>query len=311
MKTNNTTQHLEIRYLKSFVVAARLLNFSEAASEMCVTQSTFSQTIKQLENELGCALFFRNSHEVTLTEAGRELLPYAEKTIRLADDCVNRMNDLRNLKCGTLDIGVTHSFNMVMHDTLKEFMHRYPGIRLNIVYKPMEQLIDQLNDRKLDFVLSFRPKHSYHQIESRMLFEDTLSVIMTKSHPLSRHESVTMDELKDYPVALPAKGLQARNVLEDVMAATGIGLDVRIEMNEVTPLLRLVRNTGLCTVLSSSATEDVDDLVAIPINHRDCRMVGSVHVLKGSYVKTAMREFIHILCDTSLVRKRVSEWIEP
>lgn len=52
---------MELRYLKSFVTLARLLNFSEAAREMCVTQSTFSQTIKQLEDELGSLLFFRNS----------------------------------------------------------------------------------------------------------------------------------------------------------------------------------------------------------------------------------------------------------
>lgn len=48
---------MELRYLKSFLLAAKLLNFSEAARQMCVTQSTFSQTIKQLENELGSALF--------------------------------------------------------------------------------------------------------------------------------------------------------------------------------------------------------------------------------------------------------------
>ena len=75
---------MELRRLKSFIQAARTLNFSEAARATCVTQSTFSQTIKQLEDELGCALFFRNSHEVTLTEPGKELLPFAERAIQTA-----------------------------------------------------------------------------------------------------------------------------------------------------------------------------------------------------------------------------------
>ena len=65
-----TANCMELRYLKSFVVAAKLLNFSEAAREMCVTQSTFSQTIKQLEEELGTVLFYRTSHKVSLTKAG-------------------------------------------------------------------------------------------------------------------------------------------------------------------------------------------------------------------------------------------------
>ena len=75
---------MELRNLKAFVMAARQLNFSEAARQLCVTQSTLSQNIKQLENETGYALFYRNSHEVQLTEAGTELLPYAEKTIQTA-----------------------------------------------------------------------------------------------------------------------------------------------------------------------------------------------------------------------------------
>lgn len=300
---------MELRYLKSFLLAAKLLNFSEAARQMCVTQSTFSQTIKQLENELGSALFFRNSHEVTLTEAGVELLPFAEKTIQAAEDCLHRMEDLRGLHCGTLNIGVTHSFNMVMHETLREFIQRYPGIRLSVVYKPMAELLDRLSRRELDFVLSYRPHSSYPDIESHILFEDHLSVVMRPDHPLAKREAVSLSELTDYPIALPAKGLQARKVLENILSSSNIGLNVRVEMDEVTPLLRLVRNTGLCTILSGSSTEGADDLCTVPILHESCRMIGCVQMLKGVYKKEASKEFIRILCETSLVKKRIGEWL--
>lgn len=301
---------MELRYLKSFVLAARWLNFSEAAREMCVTQSTFSQTIRQLEDELGCALFFRNSHEVALTEAGRELLPYAKRTLQMADDCAHRMEDLRGMKCGSLSIGVTHSFNMVVDETVKDFLHRYPGVRLNIVYKPMAELVERLSRRELDFVLSFRPQGRYPQMESHILFEDRLSAVVRRDHPLAGRESVSLADLAAYPAVLPAKGLQARNVLERILAADGAELNVRVEMDEVTPLLRLVRNTGLYTILSGAAAEDADDLAAIPIAHEGCRMEGSVHTLRGCYKKAATREFIRLLCETSLVRKRVGEWLE-
>lgn len=300
---------MELRYLKSFLLAAKLLNFSEAARQMCITQSTFSQTIKQLENELGSALFFRNSHEVSLTEAGLELLPFAEKTVQSAEDCARRMEDLRGLRCGTLNIGVTHSFNMVMHETLKEFIHRYPGISLSVVYKPMTELLDRLSRRELDFVLSFRPQGSYPEIESHILFEDHLSVVVRRDHPLAKKEQVTLSDLSTYPVALPAKGLQARNVLEDILSGSNVALNVRVEMDEVTPLLRLVRNTGLCTILSGSSTDDVDDLCTVPIHHESCRMVGCVQMLKGVYKKEASKEFIRILCETSLVKKRMGAWL--
>ncbi len=302
---------MELRCLKAFVIAAKRLNFSEAAKEMCVTQSTFSQTIKQLETELGIALFYRTSHKVTLTKAGEELLPFAVTAIDAVNNCTHRIDDLRALKCGSLNIGVTHSFNMVMHDTLKDFMKLYPGIFLNIVYKPMTELINRLMNHELDFVLSFRPKISNPLIESHLLFEDVLSVIARRDSPLARLESVTVADLTNYPAALPAKGLQARNVLDSILSETGAQLNVRAEMDEVTPLLRLVRNTGLYTILSSSATEDMDDdLVAIPINHEGCHMEGCVQSLKGIYHNAATKEFIRILCETSLVKRRITDWLK-
>lgn len=301
---------MELRYLKSFIAAARTLNFSEAARTLCVTQSTFSQTIKQLEEELGCTLFFRNSHEVSLTDAGLELLPFAERTVQAAEDCTHRMEDLRELKCGTLNIGVTHSFNMVMNETLKDFTKRYPGIVLHIIYKPMTELIARLERRDLDFVLSFRPQGHYPDIDSHILFEDRLSVIVRKDHPLAVQSSVLLTDLLRYPVALPAIGLQARNILEEILVGSGVNLDVRVEMDEVSPLLRLVENTHLCTVLSNSAANDVEQLCAIPIQHEGCRMEGCVQTVKGRYMKAASKEFIRILCETSLVRKRIGEWLE-
>ena len=301
--------HMELRHLKSFVSAAKLLNFSEAAKAMCITQSTFSQTIKQLEDELGTKLFYRDTHAVSLTEAGNELLPYAKNAIYSAENCAKRIADFRSLKCGALNIGVTHSFNMVMHETLHDFMKLYPGIFLNIVYKPMTDLIMRLENHELDFVLSFRPQGNYPLLESHMLFEDVLSAIVRQDHPLASRHSIDISELAEYPGVLPAKGLQARISLEHILANTGTTLDIRAEMDEVTPLLRLVRSAGLYTILSSSAAEDYDNLVSIPLSNQGCKMEGCVQALKGSYKSSAAKEFIRILSETSLVKKRISQWL--
>lgn len=313
VRKQNTTlfYSMELRNLKAFVMAARQLNFSEAARQLCVTQSTLSQNIKQLENETGYALFYRNSHEVQLTEAGTELLPYAEKTIQTAEDCNHRMEDLRGLKCGQLSIGITHSFTQVLNETLKTYMKSFPNIRLNIIYRPMAELIERLQNRELDFVLCYRPDNETIGLESHILFEDHLSIVLDTDHPLAKRKSIRLAELSEFPAALPAPGLQARNVLDNILAEAQEKLNVRIEMNEVSALLRLIHNTaGIYTVLSSSAIEDIDGLTAIPIDHQGCRMEGCVQTVRGRYVKNASKEFIKILCETSLVKKRINEWIK-
>lgn len=70
---------MELRQLRYFIKVAETLSFSEAAKALFVTQSTLSQQIKQLEYDLDTLLLERSSHGVTLTEAGRELLPCARR----------------------------------------------------------------------------------------------------------------------------------------------------------------------------------------------------------------------------------------
>ena len=64
---------MELRQLRYFVKTAETLNFSEAARLLYVTQSTLSQQIRQLEQELDTMLFVRDSHNVTLTDSGERL----------------------------------------------------------------------------------------------------------------------------------------------------------------------------------------------------------------------------------------------
>ena len=123
---------MEIRQLKYFLQVAETLNFSKASRKLYVTQSTLSQQISHLEQEIGMPLFERNSHEVYLTEAGKELLPYAQKTVNAAGACADHMNDLREMLAGELNIGVTFSFSNNMAETLIAFIHAY-HIRLPMV----------------------------------------------------------------------------------------------------------------------------------------------------------------------------------
>ena len=68
---------MELRQLRYFAKAAEILNFSDAAKSLNIAQSSLSQQIKQLEDELGTLLFIRNSHSIRLTEAGEVMLPFA------------------------------------------------------------------------------------------------------------------------------------------------------------------------------------------------------------------------------------------
>lgn len=299
---------MELRQLKYFAKVAETLNFSEAAKMLCITQSTLSQQIKQLENELDTPLLIRSSHKVTLSEAGELILPHVRRVIYEAESCADRINDLNRLASGSLSIGVTYSFSPILTETLLLFMKQYPKIRLNIYYKPMNELMELLKERVVDFVLAFKPTRSIEGVESHILFQNYLAAIVSEHHPLASKERVTVAELRTYDLALPSKGLQARNTFDNIISAHD-PLRVRIELNEVNILLKLIRQSMLVTVLAEATIHNETGVKAVPLDIPENEMAGCVHILKDTYRKKSMQEFIRMLGDSIAVKERQNAWL--
>ena len=299
---------MELRQLRYFAKAAETLNFSHAANCLNIAQSSLSQQIKQLEDELGTQLFIRDSHSILLTEAGEVILPFALRTIHDAEACADRIRDLRKMLTGTLNIGVTHSFSPILTESVISFIKMYPKINVNIVYKQMNELMELLSNHELDFVLAFKPIYPLPNVESHILFQNTLSVIVGNNHPLASKDKVSISELENYDLALPSKGLQARNAFDDIV--TGYDkFNIRIELNDVNTLLKLVRQTSLVTVLAEDSIYDACDVKAVPINVPDNQMSGCVHILKETYRKHSMQEFVRILTESIAVKRFQNNWI--
>lgn len=294
---------MELRQIRYFLKVAEYLNFSEASKALFITQSTLSQQIRQLELEFDTVLFERNSHEVSLTEAGKQLQQYAQRVVNDADACVQQMADLKNLLTGELNIGVTFTFSPLLTETVLEFMRLYPHVRLNVFYKAMNELMDMLMRREIDFVLAFKPTENLSKIESHVLFNNHLAAVVSDTHPLAKQKSLSLADLQDFDMALPARGLQARNVLDEAMANMDVDLKVRVELNDVSILLKLIRQSKMVTVLAESTIHDEDGLVAVPIDLPGTDMEGCIHLLKQAYVKKSAREFYRLLTQSRAIMK--------
>ena len=301
---------MELRQLKYFVKTAETLNFSEAARALFVTQSTLSQQIRQLEQEMDTLLFERDSHSVQLTESGERLLPLAKRTLMDAVTCMDTVNDLKKMLSGSLNIGITYTFAPILTETVIAFTKAHPAVKLNIFYKTMGELMSMLEKRELDFVLSFKPSSVHPAIESHVLFDNNLSVIVNRYHPLAEKEKITLQDILPHGIAMPAKGLQSRNEFDKLYPSAYNQMKVRMELNEVNVLLDIVRGSSLITILSEAVIHQTNGLVAIPFDVPDNIMVGCVHTERGVYRKKAAEEFIRMLQESEAVRERAIQWLE-
>ncbi|WP_367046849.1 LysR family transcriptional regulator [Streptomyces sp. Je 1-332] len=125
---------MTLNQLRAFVEAERLGSFTAAAQAMDIAQASASELVRRLETELEAELFLRGSRTLTLTAAGRELLPYAQEALAAADSGTRAVHSLGSLGGGTATFGVLRNADYYLLSNLVQMFHaRYPAVRVRLV----------------------------------------------------------------------------------------------------------------------------------------------------------------------------------
>jgi LysR family cyn operon transcriptional activator len=206
---------MELRQLKYFIASAETLNFTEAASQCCITQSTLSQQIKQLENDLGTPLFERIGKRVFLSEAGKNFLPFAQQTVADAEYGIQRIKDMEGLTIGNLCVGTTFGLSALITDAIDRFTKAYPDIYIEVVFLKQDHLIEAVKERKIDFALTFGLMQKDELLVEQPIRTYHLCAIVSDNNPLANQATVSLQQLADYNICTPAQGMNARRMFPD------------------------------------------------------------------------------------------------
>ncbi len=141
---------MELRQLKYFVEVGRLGSFSQASKALFITQSTISQQIQKLEEELGVELLTRDTRHVTLSDYGEQFFPCAVQVLEEARAGAERIKDVKALKVGTLSVGATYSFGPLLKQTVLDFFRKFPRIRLDLLITCRGRVWQRLRGKGLD-----------------------------------------------------------------------------------------------------------------------------------------------------------------
>lgn len=289
---------MELRQLKYFKTAYELQNFSEAARNLYISQSTLSQQIKQLESELDILLFDRIGKRIVPTEAGKAFFPYASKALCDTENGKQIIMDLKGIETGYLNIGVTYSLGHLLTKALKIFSDKYPRIKIKITFSTSEDLLGLLGENRLDFALSFLPEGIKDRFETIPLFSSQLYFIVHKSHELSDLTSITIKRLSQTPLILPEKGFTTRTKVEELCMKSGTQLNVCVEVNDVQTIINTLKDSIWGTVLTKAAIRDENELRMIPIVSGE-RLVSQGYLLwpEGCYRKKSAQAFAETISD--------------
>ena len=286
---------MELRQLKYFITSADTLNFTEAARQCFITQSTLSQQIKQLETELGVQLFERIGKRVFLTETGRAFLPYARQTVADADYGVQRIKDMEDLKTGRLCIGTTFGLSALITDAIARFSEQYPEVHLEVMFLKQDELIEAVRERKVDFALTFEMMEKDDLLTEQPVKTYHLCAIVSDQNPLAQQATVSLRQLADYNICTPARGMNARRMFDSLTNKKGIELQPKLEINEIHTLLHLVRTGRWVAILVDSITHGEEGLCAVPLREAALPMPVVWLYPKDMYIRKAMQKFMELI----------------
>src|SRR5919198_900874 len=149
---------MEMHQLRYFLALCEELNFTRAAERCHVAQPSLTRAIKQLEEELGGALFHRDRANTHLSELGRTLKPYLEQVHRRAEDAKREANEFLRLQKTPLRLGLMCTIAPAyLLDLIAVVQMRHPGIELQIIDQAASALQDQLIAGRIDVAIYALP----------------------------------------------------------------------------------------------------------------------------------------------------------
>lgn len=146
---------LDLELLRTFVAVVDHHSFAEAGLALARTQSSVTQHMQRLEQQVGVTLLQKQGRQKTLTEAGRQLLRHARQMLALNDDALNALRD--NSLSGVLRIGSPHDIaDTILPPILSHIARSAPNLRLEIDVGRSPFLMDDLHRGKVDMIISTR-----------------------------------------------------------------------------------------------------------------------------------------------------------
>lgn len=286
---------MEVRQLNYFIKAAEMLHFTDAAAASFVTQSTLSQQIKQLEEELGMLLFDRIGKQVQLTEAGNVFLVHARQIILDIKKSKQAIFELENMINGELRIGVTYSFISLLLPALTPFSKKYPGITIHVESGTAGELENKLRMADLDIILAFHEQANGDGLEMQPLFSSRIMMVVSKKNPLAKLTKITLKELGKIELILQGNGYGSRDLLDEMFKENHISTSIKIEMNDVHSILSMVESGHWATIINEKAISTWENLTTVPISGKKLYKQASILWQQGAYRKKSAILFIEEL----------------
>jgi DNA-binding transcriptional LysR family regulator len=258
---------MELHQLEYFVAVAEEASFTRAAERVHIAQPGVSAQVRRLESELGQRLLDRSGRTVTLTEAGSAVLPFARAALDAVANARLAVDELAGLVRGQVRVGMVSGCALpVLAELLAAFHKQYPGVAIALTEDNSDQLVEMLNDSRLDLALiGSAETNATPGISTAVLIDEELVAAVAPGHPLASNDTIAISALRDVPLVSLPKGTGVRAALDAACAAAGFEPRIAFEASAL-PMVVTMAAQGLgLGVIPESVASTPDAPVIVPI----------------------------------------------
>jgi DNA-binding transcriptional LysR family regulator len=289
---------MEPANLKSFYQVVVSGSFSKAAGQLFISQPALSRQIAALEKELGLQLFYRQSRQVSLTEAGRRLFVYAEKIVGLFNEAQKEMSELINLATGELLIAASTTIaNYLFPPVLAAYRQKHDKINISLNVSNSSRIAQVVSERKAEIGLVAGDVRNTDLYQEQFA-EDELFLVVPTGHVLTKSHHITPRQLSGETFLCREEGSDTQRLISDLFAGLDVEIPQKIILGNTEAIKRGIINHMGISFLSKYTFENELKLgLLVPLKQIKMRRSLLIIYPKGARLSPAALAF------TALIKK--------
>ncbi|SFN55016.1 HTH-type transcriptional regulator CysB [Xenorhabdus japonica] len=284
----------QLRYIVE--VVNHNLNVSSTAEGLYTSQPGISKQVRMLEDELGIQIFARSGKHLT------HVTPAGEEIVRISREVLSKIDSIRSVASehtypdrGSLYIATTHTqARYALPPIIKGFIERYPNVSLHMHQGSPTQIAEEVCKGNSDFAIATEALHLYSDLIMLPCYHWNRSIVVTKEHPLANKQSVTIEELAEYPIVTYTFGFTGRSELDVAFERAGLKPKIvftATDADVIKTYVRLGLGVGVIASMAVESTQD-SDLVRIDMSGKFSYSTTKIGFRRSSFLRSYMYDFI-------------------
>lgn len=289
---------MELRNLITFTHVAELGSFTKAAEQLGYSQSTISFQIKQLEEELGCLLFERINHTITLTKRGHELVMYAHQVRALTDEFKESLIKDEEIS-GHIHIVTPDSVcDDMINSHYIDFHNKYPNISIKFTTADTLVMFDMLDHNEADVIITL-DNHSYKK-DYVIAKEESLSMhfVASSKSKFAGVKGLSIKDIVNEPFILTEYGQGYRRVFDKELAKRSLDITPVLEIGRTDIITTTVANSDMISFLPDFVTKpliDSGELIYIDVCDMNLEIWKQLIYHKNKWISKSLKTVIEYI----------------